>query len=81
MLTTDDNLKNNVWASLKCNETTVKLFDMTADNKLSFELRLNRVYKKVSHKLHVLARVSNYRKLIIIEKAFITSQFVYCKLV
>ena len=54
---------------------------MTVDNKLSFELHLNRVYKKVSHKLHALARVSNYRKLRIIEKAFITSQFVYCVLV
>ena len=81
MLARDHNLKNNVWASLKCNETTLKLFDMTADNKLSFELHLNRVYKKVSHKLHALARVSNYRKLRIIEKAFITSQFVYCVLV
>ena len=81
ILTTDDKPKNNAWASFICNKTTVKLFGMTVDNKLSFELHLNRVSKKVCHKLHALARVSNYRKLRIIEKAFITSQFGYGVLV
>ena len=51
MLTTDYKLKNNVWASLICSETTIKLFGMTVDNKHSFDQHLNRVRKKVSHKL------------------------------
>ena len=81
MLTTDEKLKNNVWTSLLCNETTVKLFVMTVNNKLSFELHLNRVCKKVSHKLHALAIVSNHIKLRIMEKASTTSQFGCCVLV
>lgn len=81
ILTTDDKPKNNAWASFICNKTTVKLFGMTVDNKLSFELHLNRACKKVSHKLHALAIVSNHIKLRIMEKASTTSQFGCCVLV
>ena len=81
MLATDYKLKNNVWASLICSETTTKLFGMTVDNKLYFDLHLNRVCKKVNHKLLAYARVCNYIKLRMIEKAFIRSQFGYFALV
>lgn len=57
--TKDDKLKINVGGSLVCNEPTVKLFRMTVDSKLSFEPHLSTVCKKVSHKLHALARVSD----------------------
>ena len=56
----DDKLETNVGCSLIYNETTVKLLGVTVANKLSFEPHLNTVRKKVSHKLHALARVSNY---------------------
>ena len=60
MLTMDDKLETNVGGSFICNETTVKLLGVTVANKLSFKPHLNTVGKKVSHKLHALARVSNY---------------------
>ena len=54
------------------------------DNKLDFSEHVSAVCKKVSLKLHALARISNYMstlKLRIILKAFIESQFSYCPLV
>ena len=57
---------------------------VTVDNKLSFELHLNLVCKKVSQELHALARVSRFipkKKLRAIMKAFIMSLFSYCPLV
>ena len=62
----------------------VKLLRVTVDNKLSFEPHLNLVCKKVSQKLHALAGVSKFfseKKLRVIMKAFIMSQFNYCRLV
>ena len=58
MLTTDIKLKINVKGSPISNEKTGKLLGVTVDNKLSFEPHLNLVCKKVSQKLHALARVS-----------------------
>ena len=63
--------------------TKSKVVKYECDTKLPFETHLKIVCKKVSHKLHALARVSNYisqRKLRIIMKEFITSQFGYCPL-
>ena len=57
---------------------------VTVDNKLSFEPHLNLLCKKVSQKLHALARVSKIiskKKLRVIMKAFIMSRFSYCPLV
>ena len=62
----------------------VKLLGVTVHNKLSFEPHLNLVCKKVSQKLHGLARVSKFiskKKLRIIMKAVIMSQLSYCPLV
>ena len=84
MLTTNNKLKINVKSSPISNEKIVKLLGVTVDNKLSFEPHLNLVCKKVSQKLHALARVSKFiskKKLRVIMKAFIMSQFSYCPLV
>ena len=84
MLTIDNKLKINVKDSLISNEKMVKLLGVTVDNKLSFEPHLNLVCKKVSQKLHALARVSKFiskKKLRVIMKAFIMPQFSYCPLV
>ena len=82
MLTTDDELKISVRGSHIFNETTVKLLDMTSDNKISFESRYS--MQKVSHKPQVLTRASNYiskQNLRIIMKGLTTSHFGYCLLV
>ena len=84
MLTTGKKLKINVKGCPISNEKIVNLLGVTVDNKLSFERHLNLVCKKVSHKLHALARVSKFiskKKLRVIMKAFIMSQFSYCPLV
>ena len=69
---------------MQCNETTVKISGMTVEKKF-FELNLNIVCKKVSHKLHALAAaLINYisqGKLKITMKAIIRLQSGYCKLV
>ena len=83
MLTTDNKLKINVKGSPISNKKIIKLLGVTVDNKLSFEPHLNLVCKKVSQKLHVLARVSKFiseKKLRVIMKAFIMPQFSYCPL-
>ena len=63
---------------------SVKLLGITIDNKLNFNEHISKLCKKVSLKLHALARISNYmssEKLRLIMKAFIESQFGYCPLV
>ena len=84
MLTTDSKLKINVKDSPISNGKIVKLLGVTIDNKLSFESHLKLVFKKVSQKFHTLVRISKFiskKKLRIIMKAFIMSQFSYCPLV
>ena len=84
MLTTGKKLKINVKGCPISNEKIVNLLGVTVDNKLSFERHLNLVCKKVSHKLHALARVSKFiskKKLRGIAKAFVMLQFSYCPLV
>ena len=84
MLTTDNKQNINVKGSPISNEKIVKSLGVTVDNKLSFEPHFNLVCKKVSQKLHALARVSKFiskKKLRVIIKAFIMSQFSYCPLV
>ena len=82
MLTTDNKLKINVKGSPISNEKMVKLLGVTVENKLSLEPHLNLVCKKVSQKLHALAKVSKFiakKKLRIIMKTFM-SQLSYCPL-
>ena len=84
ILTTDHKLKINFMDSLICNEKIVKLLAVIFDNKLSFEPHLNLVSKKFRQKLHALTRGSKFiskKKLRVVMKAFIMSQFGYCPFV
>ena len=68
---------------IECSES-VKLLGVTIDNKLNFTEHITKLCKKVSSKLHALARVSNYMcqdKLRTLMKSFIESQFSYCPLI
>ena len=68
---------------IECSRS-VKLLVVTIDNKLDFNEHISKLCKKVSTKLHALARVSNFmsqEKLRLVMKAFIESQFSYCPLV
>ena len=68
---------------IECSKS-VKLLGVTIDNKLDFNEHISKLCKKVSTKLHALARVSNFmsqEKLRLIMKAFIESQFSYFPLV
>ena len=83
-LTAGDRLQINAKDSSLRNEKTVKLLGITVDNKLSFELHLKKLFKKISQKIYALARVSKFisqGKLSVIMRVFITSQFSYCPLV
>ena len=84
MLTTDDKQKINVKGSPISNKKIVKLLGVTVDNKLCFHPHLNLVCKTVSQKLHAFARFSKFiskKKLRVVMKSFIISQFSYCPLV
>ena len=62
---------------------TVMLLGITVDNKIWIEPHFNEICKKISQKLHVLARISSHisqNKLRMIMIAFIKSQFSYCPL-
>ena len=65
------------------NSTDEKILGVHFDNKLNFNVHLNKLCKRASQKLHALARVSTFmscgqRKTIM--AAFIQSQFSYCPL-
>ena len=63
---------------------SVELLGVTIDNKLKFTEHVTDLYKKGNQKLHALARISKYmdkKKIKIIMKTFIISQFNYCPLV
>ena len=65
-------------------ENQVKLLGITVDNKLNFNEHVNQLCKKAGQKLHALARIAKYldtKKLKILMKTFIESQFNYCPLV
>ena len=84
MITTGNKLKINVMSSPISNEKIIKLLGVIVGNKLSFVPHLNLVCKKMSQKLHALARASKFiskKNLKVIMKAFIMSQFSYCPLV
>ena len=74
------NVENEI---IEC-ENSVKLLGITLDNKLNFNKHVSNICKKASQKLHALARISNYmcqKKLRILMKAFIESQFGYCPII
>ena len=60
-----------------------KILGVYFDNKMAFNTDITKLCKKVSQKLHALARVSNlmsFKQRKIITNAFISSQFSYCPL-
>ena len=64
--------------------SSVKLLGITLDNKLNFKEHISKLCKKVSAKLHALARISNFMsqdKLRVLMKSFVESQFSYCPLI
>ena len=65
-------------------EKTVKLLGIKIDNNLDFKEHIASLCKNVSQKLHALSRISSFieeKKLRILMKAFIESQFSYCPLI
>ena len=84
IVTNCDNISAKIGNNVIKSSTSVKLLGVTIDNKLNFTEHVSKICKKVSTKLHALARVSNYMstdKLRVIMKAFIESQFGYCPLI
>ena len=63
---------------------SVKLLGITIDKKLNFNEHVTKICKKVSAKLHAIARISNFMshdKLRFLIKSFVESQFSYYPLV
>ena len=61
-----------------------KLLGISIDTRLSFEHHVTSLCKKVSQKLHALARLAHYmdfKKRKSLMKAFVISQFNYCLLI
>ena len=85
LLTISDNIQHiyvggNRLSSSKYEE----LLGILIDHKLTFKIHLLSIVQKVNQKLHALARISKHmpqKKLRIIMKAFISSQFAYCPLI
>ena len=80
----DENISLNIDDEIMKGSKSVKLLGVTIDNQLNFSEYVSNIWKKVSKKLHALARISKYmsqEKLMILLKAFIESQFNYCPLV
>ena len=80
----DENVSINIANEIIKGSNSVKLLGVQIDNKLNFNEHVTKICKKVSMKLHALARISNLmspNKLRVILKAFIESQFSYCPLI
>ena len=80
----DSDLSINIEGETIVCEKLVKLLGIKIDNQLTFSEHVSSICKKVSLKLHALARVSNemnQNKLRLSMKAFIESQFSYCPLI
>ena len=85
LLTTSDNIQHiNVRGNQLSSSKYEELLGILIDHKLTFENHLLNIVQKVNQKLHALARISKYmprKKLRIIMKAFVSSQFAYCPLI
>lgn len=55
-------------------EDVHELLGLTNEPKLTFENRIDKLYKEVSQKLYALAKISDYNKRKVLIKAFIKSQ-------
>ena len=85
LLTTSDNIQHiNVGGNQLSSSKYEELLGILIDHKLTFENHLLNIVQKVNQKLQALARISKYiprKKLRIIMKAFVSSQFAYCPLI
>ena len=66
------------------NSSSVKLLGIVIDNKLNFNEHVTKMCKKAIKKLHALSRIANYmtsKKLKLVMRAFIESEFGYCPLI
>ena len=80
----NDNVSAKIGSEIITASESVKLLAIIIDNKLNFNKHISKSCKKVSQKIHALARISNFmstEKLRKIMKAFIDSQFGYCPLI
>ena len=79
-----ENLESEVSSYSIRNEHSVKIFGLHINNNLNFDYHVNKLRKKASKKLHVLATTAksmNINKRKMLMKAFVSSQFSYCPLV
>ena len=79
-VTTKTAVSANIEEFVISNSNKEKLLGINIDTKLSFENHVSSLCKKVSQKLHALARIINYMDLSkckCLMKAFVTSQFNY----
>ena len=85
LLTTSDNIQHtNVWGNQLSSSKHEEPLSILLDHKVIFGNHLLNVVQKVNQKLHTLARISKYmsqKKLRIIMKAYVSSQFAYCPLI
>ena len=85
ILTRSDNIQHiNVKGNQLSSSKSEELLGILIDHKLTFENHLLNIVQKVNQKLHALERISKYiprKKLTIIMKAFVYSQFAYCPLI
>ena len=80
----DNDLNTIIDSTTIIGSSSVKLLGIKIDSKLNFNEHVTDICKKVSLKIHALARISrfvNKSKLRKIVKAFIESQFGYCPLI
>ena len=80
----DKNVSATIDGEIIEGSASVKLLGIKIDNKLNFNEHVSNICKKVSLKLHALARISHLmdkKKLRNLMKAFIESQFGYCPLI
>ena len=79
----NDNISTTINGINILNKKSVKLLGIKIDNDLNFKEHILDLCNKANLKLHALARVSHLmdqRKLRILMKAFVESQFGYCPL-
>ena len=80
----DKDLNIEVSGGLINNSSCENILGVNFDNKLNFNTHITKLCKKAGHKLHALARVSNFMSVNqkrVIMNAFIYSQFSYCPLI
>ena len=74
----------NAGGNIITSSASEKLLGVHIDNTLKFDKHVSSLCKKANQKLHALARISNFmssRKLKMLMKSFVISQFSYCPLV